>query len=136
MWTQVMLFVAAVILIPLLDYVWLGQIMSGFYLKELGSLARMQDGQFKPQLLAAFFVYVFFALAMVCFVLSWVESWPQALVWGSFLGFLIYGIFDLTNLSIIQGYSLGLSLIDMVWGTILGGTVCVVLFFVRQTLVP
>ncbi len=134
MWIQIVLFAAAFVLIPLLDYLYLGKLMYGFYLNELGSLARMQDGRFQPMLLPAAGVYALLALGVVCFVLSWVESWSQALVWGGVLGLIIYGVYDLTNLSTLQGYSWKMTIADMAWGTVLCGFVSVLTFFLRQRL--
>jgi uncharacterized membrane protein len=35
---------------------------------------------------------------------------------GALLGLVIYGGYDLTNLAILKGWPLGLSLLDIAWG--------------------
>lgn len=134
MGTQIILFFLATILIPVIDYVWIGKIMQSFYLSELGSLARTEAGQFKPQLLPALMVYLLLALGILCFVLSWVTSWSQAFGWGALLGFVVYGVYDMTNMSVLQNYGLKLAVADTAWGTLLCGIVSVITFLVKEKL--
>ena len=61
-------------IIFLIDYLWLGNIMSNFYLKELGSMAREKNGAFAPVIWAAVLVYALIPLGIVLFVLVLIES--------------------------------------------------------------
>jgi uncharacterized membrane protein len=45
----------------------------------------------------------------------------QAMVLGGFMGLIAYGTYDLTNLSVLNGYSVKIALIDLAWGTVLSG---------------
>jgi uncharacterized membrane protein len=38
---------------------------------------------------------------------------------GAAVGLLAYGTYDLTNLAVIEGYTLRIALIDLAWGTFL-----------------
>ncbi len=109
-----------------LDYIFLAKLMSRFYLSELGPLARVADGKFAPQLLPAAVVYLALAAGVVFFVLPRVQQQGggpvQALIWGGLFGFIVYAVYDMTNLSLVNGWSAKLSLVDMIWGTILCGT--------------
>ena len=134
MFLQIRLFFAAFVLIPLIDYIWLGRIMSGFYLSEMGPLARTENGVIKPLILPAILVYIFLALGLVVFVESWVERWTQALGYGALLGLIIYGVYDLTNLACTAGYPVTLTVVDMAWGTFLCGLVSTLVFFLRERL--
>ncbi len=40
---------------------------------------------------------------------------------GAALGLVAYGTYDLTNLSVVEGFNLRIALIDLVWGTVLSG---------------
>jgi uncharacterized membrane protein len=43
----------------------------------------------------------------------------KAAAWrGAILGLTAYGTFDLTNLAIIQGWTLAVTLVDITWGMI------------------
>ena len=115
-----LLFLLAFILVPLLDFVWIGILMKNFYLTELGSYARMENGVFKPILWAAALVYVALAAGIIVFVLPLAEgNIAKAALLGAVLGACIYGTYDFTNLSILQNWSMKFTLVDVAWGTAL-----------------
>ena len=58
-------FIALVVLVPI-DFLWFGVLMKGVYLKELSSLARMEGGKFKPDLVAGLFAWAVIPLASSC----------------------------------------------------------------------
>jgi uncharacterized membrane protein len=105
-----------------IDYLFLGKIMVGFYKQELGPLARRAGEDLSPLLWAAFLVYLLIPLGIVLFALPRVSpaNLPgSSLFWGCLFGVVLYGIYDLTNLSMLAGWPLKLSLLDMLWGGIL-----------------
>ena len=57
------------------------------------------------------------------FVIPSSQTSLQALIYGALLGLITYGIYDLTNFSIIKEYSLKITIIDIIWGTFLLGIV-------------
>lgn len=123
---QLQLMALAFVLVPLIDYVWLARIASRFYLSQLGTIARTENGVFSPVLWPAGVVYVCLALGVVLLALPRVEaggSWVAAFVWGGVLGFVVYGVYDMTNLSLVDRWPLWMSFVDMAWGTFLCGTV-------------
>ena len=131
MWPQAKLFLLALVLVPVCDYLWLGRVMQGFYVREMQEVGRFTDGRFDPQLGPALAVYVLLALAIVCFVLPTAADGLQALLRGGFLGLIIYGVYDMTNMSVLRSYGLKLSLVDMAWGTVLCGSISALLFILR-----
>lgn len=110
------------ILLPiifLIDYLWLGQIMSRFYLQELGAMAREKNGAFSPVIWAAVLVYALIPLGIVLFVLPGlpVENFVLATLGKGFLfGIVLYGVYDMTNYSLLNNWSLKLSAVDIAWG--------------------
>lgn len=116
-----LLLIFVIILIPLIDYIWLAKIMSNFYIAELGDLARKEDGKFQPMIAPAVAVYFCLAIGIVFFVLPKSESVTFAFGWGALLGFAIYGVYEMTNLSLIRDWPLKMSFVDMAWGTFLCG---------------
>ena len=52
---------------------------------------------------------------------------------GGFLGFLAYGTYGLTNYIFFKGYPLSITVLDVTWGSLLGGAVslCGYLIFLR-----
>lgn len=51
------------------------------------------------------------------------KSKRDALIKGAMLGLVIYGVYDLTNLVTIKGWTWNFTLQDMLWGTVLCGTI-------------
>lgn len=109
------LFFIALVALPAIDFLWIGVLMANFYKTEFGTLMR-------SQMLygAAVVVYIFLALGIAIFVLPRAGEQIRSLLFYGFLfGFTVYGIYDMTNLATIQGWTLKLSLVDMCWGGVL-----------------
>ena len=80
----------AVLPVLLLDYLWLGRLMQGFYLRELGDLARREGAVIKPRLLAAAGVYLALPGGIVLFALPAGRSLKSRMV-GTWLGISLRG---------------------------------------------
>ena len=103
----------------LIDYIWLGKIMSGFYLKELGPLARVSNNNFDPVIWAAIVVYLLIPLGIVVFVLPGLPDQNfiiPALLKGMLYGLVLYGVYDMTNHSLLKHWPMKMSMVDMAWG--------------------
>ena len=103
----------------LIDYIWLGKIMSGFYLKELGTMARVTNNNFDPVIWAAVVVYLLIPLGIVVFVLPGLPDQNfiiPALLKGMLYGLVLYGVYDMTNHSLLQHWPMKMSMVDMAWG--------------------
>ena len=48
---------------------------------------------------------------------------------GAILGFVVYGVYDLTNLLSINNFTLKEGIVDIIWGTSLSGTISVLSIF-------
>ncbi len=125
-------FLVAIVFLLILDSLWLGFIMKKFYHTELGTLMRTVDGQFKPILWAAGMVYFAIALGIVVFVLPRATDLAQSFIYGACLGFIIYGVYDFTNLATIQNWSLKLTIVDVAWGAFLCGTTSLLVTLVNN----
>lgn len=109
--------VLTTVIFAVLDFLWLGVFMNGFYKTELGTLARLSGPDFAPVWWAALAVYAVLVLGLVVFVLPRAAGHPtRALGFGALLGFVAYGTYDLTAYSVLQGWSLRMTLVDMAWG--------------------
>src|SRR5262245_54196926 len=114
-------FLMALVGFPVLDGLWFGALMSGFYRRELSALARMKDGQLDPVWSAVAPVYVLLALGVAVFVVPRAPDVWAAARYGALFGLIVYGVFDLTNFSTLANYSPTLTLIDMSWGVVATG---------------
>ena len=109
-----------------IDFLWLGVIMSKFYKEELGVLARISDGALTPVIWAAAVVYVLIPLGVVLFALPRVSPehmLSSALFWGFIYGIVLYGVYDMTNYSLVNKWPLRMSLVDIVWGGFINAAV-------------
>ncbi|MBP8273559.1 MAG: DUF2177 family protein [Acidobacteria bacterium] len=102
-----------------LDGLWLGVVMKQFYRSELGPIAlTAPDGSLAPIWLAAAPVYVLMAIGIAVFVMPKVEKGTAltALGYGALFGWILFGVYDLTNYSTLRGYSPVLTIVDIAWG--------------------
>lgn len=74
--------------------------------------------------------YLLLALAIYYFVVMPVQNetipdYYNIMLKGCIMGLIIYGIYDGTNLATINNFGLKEAIIDMMWGTFLGGLISV-----------
>ena len=111
------LFLVALVSFGLLDGLWLGVLMGGFYKTQLSLIARMSGDKLAPLWGPALFVYVLLAFGIVAFVLP--RNYEEAsIVRGALFGVIVYGVYDLTNLATLRGWPVALTLIDILWGAV------------------
>ena len=116
-----------------IDFLWLGVIMSKFYKDELEILARLSNGSLKPVLWAAGIVYILIPLGIVLFALPRVSQddlISTSLFWGFIYGLVLYGVYDMTNYSLVKKWSLRMSVVDILWG----GTINAVVTYIAAVL--
>lgn len=109
-------FAVALVSFLVLDGLWLGVLMGGFYRDQLGPLARMSAGGLAPIWPIAGLVYLLLAIGTVGFVASRADTAGSAALWGALFGLVVYGVYDLTNLSTLRDWSPLLTCVDLVWG--------------------
>jgi uncharacterized membrane protein len=105
----------------IIDLVWLGLIAKGFYQKHLGYLMRPQINW-----VAAILFYLLFIIGIVLFAVKpalEVQKPIWALVYGALFGFFAYATYDLTNLATVKDWPVIVTVIDLIWGTVLCGAV-------------
>ena len=96
-----------------LDAVWLGWLARAFYQRELGAL--MTDS---VRVVPAALYYLGFPAAIVFLALTPPPaSLVAAVVRSAVLGLAAFGVYDLTNLAILRGYTVTMTVVDMAWGT-------------------
>jgi uncharacterized membrane protein len=98
-----------------LDMLWLGLIAKPIYQQGIGHL--MAD-EFNA--VAGIVFYLLYAVGVVIFAVSphtGGYSWGKTAAMAALFGFFAYSTYDLTNLATLKDWPVGLSLIDMAWGT-------------------
>ncbi len=114
-------FILFFILLPviiIIDYVWLGIIASGFYKNQLQSILNAD-----VNIVSALIVYILIIFGIVLFVLPHkLASKPfSAFFIGALFGFTVYGIYDFTNHAVLKNWTLPVSMMDVMWGSVLCG---------------
>jgi len=120
----VKIYLSCLVFTLLLDYLWLAKLMQGFYLKELGPYARVRGTTIIPVYWAAAIVYLLLPLGIVLFALPHVEPGnlvASSLKWGALFGLVVYGVYDMTNMSTLERWPVRMIWVDICWGCFLCG---------------
>jgi uncharacterized membrane protein len=110
----------------IIDIIWLAFIARPFYQTHLADfLGPVNWG-------AAVIFYLLFLLGLTFFAIYpalQAGEWQLALLYGALYGFFTYATYDLTNLATLKDWPLIVTIVDLIWGTVLGASVAVVTFF-------
>lgn len=99
-----------------LDGLWLGVVMKGFYRRHLAHLARMADGGLDPIWPIAALVYPVLAGGLAVLVLGRARTPVEALALGAFFGAVAFAVYDLTNHATLRNWSPVVTVVDIAWG--------------------
>lgn len=102
-----------------IDSIWLRTMYTRLYKPELGELL---GGLRLGPAIAFYLIYI---AGMIWFAVGPALSngrWQTALVQGAILGLLCYATYDLTNFATLKVWSLKVTLLDIIWGTVLTGS--------------
>jgi uncharacterized membrane protein len=115
------LYFATFIAFLAIDAVWLGLVARTFYRKYIGFLMAPN-----PNWLAAIIFYLLFVVGiLVLAVLPGLDanSLKTTLLRGALLGLIAYATYDLTNLATLKDWPLTVTVVDLIWGTVLSTAV-------------
>lgn len=118
----------ALLVILALDLTWLNLIMDNFYNTQLISFNRPET----VPIVAALLVWVLMPLGIVFFVQQVSGNWKQVLVHGALYGLILYGVYNLTNYAILEGWPLTMLIVDIIWGTCLCTLTSLAVFLVSN----
>jgi len=126
------LFFIALPVFFVIDMIWLVAVAKKFYQEQIGFLMRPDINWGAA---AAF--YLLFIAALVAFVISPAvekQSWIHALLYGAFFGLVTYATYDLTNLATLKDWPLTVTIVDLIWGTVLAASISVITYFIYTKL--
>ena len=111
-----------------IDMVWLVLAAKSFYQEQIGFLM-------KPNInwLAAVIFYFLFITGLVVFVISPAvekHSWVHALIFGALYGLISYATYDLTNLATLKDWPFLVTVVDLIWGTVLAASISSLTYFI------
>lgn len=104
-----------------IDMIWLRVVAKDFYRKHLGTMLSP-----KVNWAAALLFYLLFIVGLVVFVIrpALASGEPlKALLLGALFGLISYATYNLSNLATLKDWPVVVTVVDLVWGTTLGGLV-------------
>ncbi|GAA0584492.1 DUF2177 family protein [Rhizomicrobium electricum] len=127
-------YISALVPFFLIDMIWLGQMAPRFYKPIMNDIALSGF-----RILPAVAFYLLFPIGMVLFVVNpslKSQSWQQALYLGALFGAFTYGTYDLTNQATLRNWTWQLSLIDILWGSVLIAASSAISYAISLRLAP
>jgi len=96
------------------DALWLTVIAGAHYQAALGPLLRPE-----PMVVPALSFYPIYVFGLFIFAIRpglSQQRWQTAALHAALLGLVAYSTYDLSNLATLQGWSAGITLLDIAWG--------------------
>ncbi len=124
------LYLIALPIFFIIDFTWLGLIARKFYFQELSLLMKTNINW-----AAAITFYLIFIIGLVIFVISPAldkKSITYAIIMGGLFGFIAYATYDLTNLATLKNWPLSITIVDMIWGTVLAASVSTITYIIAN----
>jgi uncharacterized membrane protein len=107
----VILYLATLIVLVPLDFLFLGVLATDFFKAQVGPA--LGDVNVLP----AVIFYLLYPLGIVIFVsLAAGTNWQHTLLYGALFGLFCYATFDLTALALLRGWTWPAALVDIAWG--------------------
>lgn len=82
---------------------------------------------------AAIIFYLLFIFGLVTFViLPAIEkhSWVSAVLLGALFGLITYATYDLTNLATLKDWPVMVTIVDLIWGTVLAASISGLTYYI------
>lgn len=107
-----------------IDLIWIGFVARTFYQDQLGFILASS-----PNWIAAIIFYLMFVAGLLFFVVLpglKYNNLKASLFPAALFGILTYGTYDLTNLALIEGWPVLVTVVDIIWGMVLSVIVSLV----------
>ncbi len=116
-------YLACLIVFGAIDALWISTMAAQLYRPTLGDILLTN-----LRLVPALIFYFLFPIGLLVFAVAPAlrsESWTTAIIYGAIFGAFAYGTYDLTNYATLRNWTAQITLIDIVYGTIVAGTASV-----------
>lgn len=111
----VILYLATLVVILPVDFLFLGTIAKGFFQSQVGDML----GPVRP--VPAVLFYLLYVLGVVIFVSGGTGEWKTALIYGALFGLFCYATFELTSLALLKHWTWPVVALDIAWGMFVTG---------------
>jgi uncharacterized membrane protein len=107
------LYVASLIVLVGLDFLFLGLVAKSFFAAQVGDML----GDIKP--VPAVLFYLLYVVGILVFVSSpAAATWHSTMLYGALFGLFCYATFELTSLSLLKHWSWSVAVVDIGWGAL------------------
>ncbi len=106
------LYLATLVVIVPIDFLFLGLVAKSFFTSQVGDM----PGAIR--LAPAILFYLLYVVGILIFVSGSPEAtWQSTLLYGALFGFFCYATFELTSLSLLRHWTWPVVMVDVAWGT-------------------
>lgn len=127
----VVLYLATLIVIVPIDFLFLGLVARGFFASQVGEML----GEIR--LAPAILFYLLYVAGILIFVSAPAgATWRLTLLYGALFGFFCYATFELTSLSLLKHWTWAVVLVDVCWGTFVTAVASTAGLVITNRLVP
>jgi uncharacterized membrane protein len=109
---NIVLYLATLIILTTLDFLFLGVLAKGFFVAEVGDM--LGDVKAAPAIL----FYLLYVAGILVFVSQPARGWRPTLLYGALFGLFCYATFDLTALALLKHWSWAVAAVDVTWGAV------------------
>ena len=107
----VVLYLATLIVLLPIDFLFLGFVAKGFFAAQVGDML----GEIRPA--PAILFYLLYVAGILIFVSGPASAtWQTTLLYGALFGLFCYATFELTSLSLLKHWTWTVVVVDMSWG--------------------
>ena len=125
------LYVATLVVLIGLDFLFLGLIAKGFFTAQVGDML----GELKP--LPAVLFYLLYVVGVLIFVSAGANATTSStLIYGAPFGLFCYATFDLTALALLKHWSWAVAAVDIGWGAVVTAVSSTAGLLVANRLLP
>lgn len=109
---NVILYLATLLVMVPLDFLFLGVIAKDLFTSQVGGMLGT------VRLVPAVMFYLLYAVGILIFVSATpAASWQTTLLYGALFGFFCYMTFEFTSMSLLKQWSWTVVVVDITWGT-------------------
>lgn len=129
---QIKLFLIVLATTLVLDKIWFSAYFGEKFMSSASRVQSLPNSQVR--ILYAVLSYLILSFGFWYFTTPLVanakreNNLGKAILNSALFGFVMYGVFDMTNMAVFSKYELDVALLDMIWGAVLGGVVGFVLY--------
>jgi uncharacterized membrane protein len=127
----VVLYLATLIVLIPIDFLFLGLVAKSFFASQVGDML----GEIR--LAPAVLFYLLYVAGILIFVSGpGGATWQSTLLYGALFGFFCYATFELTSLSLLKHWTWPVVVVDISWGTFVTAVAATLGLMIADWIVP